>query len=208
MACSVELPTCTICGMMMMLEEGFFLDRLNGQADSNWMSNVTALSGPCWRHNEKGPSSMEIPDDIITRYVAVATYSSKLQLIPSGRIVTPQLEYDLDRPLNTDPIPRQEWFFSIHTACEEISNQVMQRSRKSQIRSTANLWMTLDRRCMKTHSQGGLMDMSMNFLPNIPENQLGESLKLGLSGYYVPDGCIYRLSNERDGWVRGLLLKT
>lgn len=88
---------------------------------------------------------MEIPDDIITRYVAITTYSSKLQLIPSGRIVIPQLGYDLDQPLNTNPIARQELFFGIHTACEEIANQVMQRSRKSQIRSTANLWMTLDR---------------------------------------------------------------
>lgn len=59
---------------------------------------------------------------------------------------------------------------------------------------------------MKTHSQGGLMDMSMKFLPNIPENQPGERVKLGLSRYYITDGCIYRLSNERDGWLRGLLL--
>ncbi|KAH8670611.1 hypothetical protein BGZ61DRAFT_497746 [Ilyonectria robusta] len=163
------------------------------------MSNVTALSGPCWRHYEKGPSSMEIPDDIIAHFFAITTYSSELQLIPSGRTVIPQLGYNVDQPLNTDPIARQEWFFGIHTACEEIANQIMQSSLKSQIRSPANLWMTLDRRCMKTQSQG-VMNVSMNFLPNIPENRPGEPLKLGLSRYYIPNGCIYRLSNERDGW--------
>ncbi|KAH7140183.1 hypothetical protein B0J13DRAFT_557328 [Dactylonectria estremocensis] len=197
MATSNEFSFCTICGMM--LETGFFEQRLNGVDDSDWLSNTTALSGPHWGYLEERPKAIRITDEAITRYVAVARCSTRtLQLLPSGRIVQPQNGYDLDEPYNYDPVAPQEWFFGIHAACEEIANRVMQTSRKTHIRSIGDLWMTLDRRCTKTflkHSSA-----TSNFLPFAPENQPGEPPRVGLGRYYIPSGCIYRLSNERDGW--------
>ncbi|KAH6876727.1 hypothetical protein B0T10DRAFT_585112 [Thelonectria olida] len=189
MATTHEYSFCTICGMQ--LEENDFRDFRFGPSywnHSMWLSSAMVISGPYWPTYHAGPVSLDVPDEFVTRRLAIAKYrSTELTVIPNGEAVTPQVEESPD----DDNIS-----FGIHVACDAIATCVIETSPTARIRSIGDLWVTLERRCTKTDQDQPFFFQS--FLPNIPENNPTEPHKLGLSRYYVPPECFEE--DPPPGW--------
>ncbi|KAH6987735.1 hypothetical protein BKA56DRAFT_612487 [Ilyonectria sp. MPI-CAGE-AT-0026] len=191
MTSSLECCDCSICGMP--LDEMCYLDD-DGQAPTRWYDELwkqdnVVLSGPHWCrfHDVPGPRtvtddsvSCDAVDDRSTKYSPSVSFRHKL-----GSVV----------PQNEDPtLPGEAgYYIAIHSACLRIANLVMKRSPQAHIRSLADLWSTLERRCTKTGNTPlptwpGVMDGP--FLPSIPEGPpesrpSSGPVKLGTSRYFV-----------------------
>ncbi|KAF7557794.1 hypothetical protein G7Z17_g408 [Cylindrodendrum hubeiense] len=184
MAASIDYPICTICGIR--LHESSALEKpLSTHGPSPWYpdmwrTSAIAISGPRWPSYAKAP----VADGAVTRYVADPSwYPGGVSIKPDGPTVFTQTEYASGDNDNINPTAEDHWYFGIHSACEDIANVAMRKSREARIRTTADLWMTLDQRCTKTDSE---LRFFTPFLPNIPENRPGEPLNLSLRRYYLP----------------------
>ncbi|RSL52470.1 hypothetical protein CEP54_010892 [Fusarium duplospermum] len=184
-------PICTICAVRLYdwlpeytPEEQ---DPLHWHPHS-WRESVLALDGPTWSYDEPGPKSMAVPSDQVTIYAARATLRSReVSLIPIGRSVSLQLENLPGQHESHDPVSGKRWYLGIHSACEKIARRVMQ-SPQAHIRTIGDLWMTLERRCVKSAWDATIFPP---YLPKLPDSRPGEQIKLGLLRYYIPRCAIY-----------------
>ncbi|KAH7152669.1 hypothetical protein EDB81DRAFT_855242 [Dactylonectria macrodidyma] len=188
MAASPDYPICTICGIRL-FEASCHKERTFGSGPFPWAPDVwktlgTVLTGPHWPTYGKGPVS----SDSVRRYSATPSwYPAGMDIHPLGPRVSTQVLYSAGSHDGFNPTTEQHWYFGIHSACEDIANLVMSRSREARIRSMGDLWMILDQRCAKTESEHFF---GTPFLPEIPENLPGEPLELSLSRYYLPFDAI------------------
>lgn len=188
MACSVDFPLCTICGVRLYecsdLEEPLFAQGPSPWYPDIWKTSAVVISGPRWPSYSKGP----VADDSVRRYVASPSWDpGAVSIKPGGPTVFTQFSYAPGSHDNFNPTTESHWYFGIHSACEDIANVVMRTSREARIRSIRDLWMTLDQRCTKTDSEHRFF---IPFLPNIPENGPGEPINLSLRRYYIPRDSI------------------
>ncbi|KAF5003809.1 hypothetical protein FDECE_9665 [Fusarium decemcellulare] len=193
--------TCTICGLRIIDYET--CDRIDGQCPprwfpDTWLARSVLLLGPHWPSHKEGPKSFKIPDTAITRHSAERSrvwHKRKMMILPDGPDVFPQLEEDVDEQHRYEPHASQKWYFGIHTACEELAIRAMRTSQECKVRSTGDLWMTLDRRCTK--SIQGRTRCRFCFIPEIP-NKLGGEIKLDHRRYFLPQDVVFQ---TEDDWL-------
>lgn len=177
----------------MRLDEMCYRDD-DGQAPTRWYDKLwkqanVVLSGPHWCrfHDVSGPRT--VTDDSVS-YDAVDDTS--VRAFPS---VSFRHKPGFVVPQNEDPTLPGEvgYYIAIHSACFRIANLVMKRSLQAQIRSLADLWSTLERRCTKTGNTPlpkwpGIT--SGPFIPWIPEappesRPSSGPVELGTRRYFV-----------------------
>ncbi|KAF4473015.1 hypothetical protein FALBO_106 [Fusarium albosuccineum] len=150
-----------------------------------WREAHVLLSGPTWPCDEKGPQSMTIPDTSVTIRNA-RVFDHGRATLATGLSVSLQLENLPEQHQNHDPANGHRWYLAIHSACEAMARGAM-RAPCSKIRTMGDLWMTIDRRCVKTADDDNLLPL---YLPKVPENRPGEPIELGLGRYYIPRSAI------------------
>lgn len=205
MAAAREGPACTICGLK--IKQSRKLDRIDKRRPTRWFPDIweecaILLSGPHFPYYGKGPKSFRIPSTSVSRcYAEACMPEPQMRILPDGtRILTQHAE-----PLGEDnrhhPNASEQWYFGVHTACEELALLAIE-TQKYSLRSMGDLWMTLDRRCTKTTND---TDLCLSFLPKIPENPPGCDIRLGFGRYFVPPEALLQFEDDWYGgeeWVR------
>ncbi|KAH7111165.1 hypothetical protein B0J13DRAFT_591048 [Dactylonectria estremocensis] len=132
---------CMICGVS--LPESSPPCKPHGQDPPGWSLYK-------WResHVEKGPKSMTVPDEDVSVFCS-DVYNRGQSVSPSGVPIGMQIENLSEPHENYDPVDGKRWCLPIHSGCEIIARRTMQ-APEGRIRSIGDLWMTLDRRCIKT----------------------------------------------------------
>lgn len=158
-----------------------------------WKQQAIAISGPTWSRFDKGPRTLILPDNDVTRCFARTSFRScEMHLEPSDERVT------LQEPIHLTPDQvssvfgryKKRTYLGIHSACEDIANRVMRTPRpgKAGIRSLGDLWMTLERRNQKSDWE---YNAKVPLLPAVPCQIPGFPVILELDNYYIPRACIY-----------------
>ncbi|SCO76809.1 uncharacterized protein FRV6_01021 [Fusarium oxysporum] len=177
---------CTICGMAL-------------------VGDTVVLVGPHWPTYNGTPLETEALDQEICRYAAeVDSYPGKLFLLPDREEVFPQHPYDSDFRSDKEPhIATAKMYIGIHAACDDLASHVIKSPFSSNIRSTSELWLTLERRCasyLGQRLQQCPLPRDMNYIPPIPNNLPGQPISLGFERYYIPEYCIENWGDEWGGW--------
>ncbi|KAF4460622.1 hypothetical protein FALBO_12593 [Fusarium albosuccineum] len=197
----VDLCACAVCGLRIQdykifgrIEEKCLPQRFSDR----WLGSCLLLSGPHWPRRGEGPRSYKIPDTAVTRHRAEPTdWFHEIKILPNGPNVLLQLEENVDEQSRYEPHASQTWYFGVHIACDELVSRAMQTSQACRIRSTGDLWMTLERRYTKARAS---TDLFPSFIPKIPENKPGEDIKLGFGRYFLPRRTVTQ--NEVGRFVR------
>ncbi|KAF4336272.1 hypothetical protein FBEOM_9876 [Fusarium beomiforme] len=187
MAYNPDYVNCTICGIVL------------GDVE-DWKDNVVALAGPHWPEFSESPPSRKVSSEEVARYNAEAnTHRGSLVLLPDNQEVRPQTDYDV----NEESDDHSQWvgkmYVGIHAACENLAHRVMRFSFNAKIRSTGDLWLTLERRCARVINKDSGKS-GMHFTPPIPKSKPGEPFTVGFERYYVPSHNIYRYGDDWEGW--------
>ncbi|KAL6913871.1 hypothetical protein FSST1_011631 [Fusarium sambucinum] len=88
------------------------------------------------------------------------------------------------------------WYLCLHAACETLARKATN-TPASEIKTVADLWMTLDRRCVKAPDEGTLVPLC---LPHVPNNKPGEPIELGAERYHIPWQAICTEESVLDDW--------
>ncbi|KAH7125071.1 hypothetical protein B0J13DRAFT_599002 [Dactylonectria estremocensis] len=185
----VGQSVCMICGVSLSESSPPYKPQEQdppGWSPYKWRESHAVITGPTWSWEEKGPKSMTVPDELVSVFRA-RVYNRGQSVSPSGLPIGMQLENLPEQHENHDPADGKRWYLPIHSACETMAGRAMQ-APQSRIRSIGDLWMTLDRRCVKTAWDETVLTP---YLPKLPDSQRGEPIKLGLRRYYIPSNAIY-----------------
>ncbi|KAF4343533.1 hypothetical protein FBEOM_2559 [Fusarium beomiforme] len=183
----VAKATCMICAVQLWEWAPHYTPQEQEPADFNpykWREEHIFLSGPTWPCDEKGPESLETPEQSVMVHKGRA-YNRGSVILSDGREVSLQLEGLTEQHPDHDPSRGHRWYLGIHSTCLDMAKRVMSEP-NGKIRSMSDLWMTIERRCVKTADENILP----LYLPNIPDNRSGESTELGLRRYYIPREAI------------------
>ncbi|KAF4470243.1 hypothetical protein FALBO_2852 [Fusarium albosuccineum] len=184
---SLKEPPCLICGIRLYPPRADKRKIVGPRQweQKAWRHLAIAISGPTWSRFDKAPTTLDLPDEDITRCFATSSRSRDVHLQPSGECVTIQQTI----LLMGDQIPqhgryRHRTYFGIHSACEDIANKVM-RTGNARVRSIGDLWVTLERRSQKSEWSPVFLTKPP-FLPALPCQVPGHKVFLELYNYYIP----------------------
>ncbi|KAF9773535.1 hypothetical protein IL306_008643 [Fusarium sp. DS 682] len=184
----VAKATCMVCAVQLWEWSPRYTSQEQEPADFNpykWREGHVFLSGPTWPCDEKGPKSLEIPDGSVVVHSGRA-YNRGQVTLSNGREVSLQLENLPEQHPDHDAAKRHRWYLGFHSTCVDMARRVMNEP-YGKIRSMSDLWMTIERRCVKTADEETILPL---YLPSIPNKRSGESIKLGLCRYYIPRDAI------------------
>ncbi|RKK76404.1 hypothetical protein BFJ69_g7054 [Fusarium oxysporum] len=144
------------------------------------------LSGPRWPCGEARPKSLKISDEDVVVHNKRA-YNRGQVTLSNGREVSLKFENLPERRYrDQDAANGSHWYLGVHCACLDVAERLMNES-SGKARSIGELWMTIERRRVKTADDENIRPL---YLPSIPKNRSEESKELGLQRYYIPRDAI------------------
>lgn len=121
--------TCMICGILLWENPiRYKPERPEDPPDWNphdWRTIHILLSGPTWQIHEKGPKSMNIPDQSVTVHIAHVSSDGIATISSTGLTVgLPREGLHMQQP-GHDPSDGHHWYLCLHAACEAIARKAM-----------------------------------------------------------------------------------
>jgi hypothetical protein len=184
----VGKAVCMICAVQLWEWSPSYTSIEQESADFNpykWREDHVFLSGPTWPCDEVGPKSLKIPDESVILHNGRA-YNRGQVTLSTGREVSLQLEHLPEQHPDHDAANGHRWYLGFHSACIDMARRAMNEP-SGKVKSMGDLWMTIERRCVKTADDENTLPL---YLPNIPNNRSGEPIELGLQRYYIPRDAI------------------
>ncbi|QPC79323.1 hypothetical protein HYE68_010075 [Fusarium pseudograminearum] len=161
-----------------------------------WRQDHILISGPTWPGEGKGPESIIIPEESVAVQKARVYSRGQATISSTGLKVNIQIENIPEQHPGYNPDDGPRWCLCLHAACKTMARKVM-KTPASKVKTMADLWMTLDRRCVKASEDGTPVPFC---LPHVPNNKPGEPIDLGVGRYYIPWQAICTKESLLDDW--------
>ncbi|KAH7226404.1 hypothetical protein BKA60DRAFT_659100 [Fusarium oxysporum] len=167
-------PVCMICAVQLWGWSPGYTAKDKQPAESNpW---------PC---GEARPKSLKISDEDVVVHNKRA-YNRGQVTLSNGREVSLKFENLPERRYrDQDAANGSHWYLGVHCACLDVAERLMNES-SGKARSIGELWMTIERRRVKTADDENIRPL---YLPSIPKNRvprLTESLMSNLERADTP----------------------